>query len=265
MSLKSFVYDEDLAADLRREYRTLLALGVEENFALEKIIAYFEPNRYGYSYETTFWLALAETQWRLGRLNDTVKERALRTLEELISAPTAFEGNAKIRRLYDQMLTPAPPMKKLRKPSVSRCRWEVGSLLAYRIVNNKSLANHPCYGKYVLLRIVKIDRTPVTTLIPTDWCDEIPLISVYDWIGDSIPNPEIADALQFTPIDDNNLWEIFLFPSRRDKVAEITLLQTLPNYQPPVDMNFNAVPYTITLPIPFEASLAKRFRPNCEG
>ena len=261
-----FRFDEDLASDLRYDYRTMLALGVTEDAALEKVLEEYKPEEYGYSYATTFWLVLAQTQWKLGRLDDEVREHALDALEEMRKSSIIFGSTKRLQRIYEELHSPMPPKKKVRKPTVFRCPWPVGSLVAYRICNNKNFENDPCFGKYILFRIVKIDRKPIIRIIPTDVYDESVRIAVYNWIGDSIPDPKIVETLEFTPIfRGDNLWQYFLWPTRNDKTAELTLLQTPPDYQPPADMNFRAVPYTLTHILSFDASLTRRFRPDVTG
>lgn len=261
MNSVMFRFDEDLESDLRYDYRTMLGLGVAEDAALEKVLEEYKPEEYGYSYATTFWLVLAQTQWKLGRLDDEVREHALNALEEMRKSSIIFGSTKRLQRIYEQLHSPMPPKKKVRKPSAPRCPWPVGSLLAYRICNNDNLKKDPCFGKYILFRVVKIDRTPITQIIPTDVYKERLRIAVYDWIGDSIPDPKIVETLKFTPLyDGENPWQYFLWPTRNDKTAEITLLQIQPDYQPPADMDFQALPYMMTHTLSLDASLAQRFR-----
>ena len=256
MEQRIFQFDESLAFDLKDEYRTLLGLGVDDDVAQEKIIEYFEPNRYGYSYETTFWLTLAETQWRFGRLSGEVKEHAFHALEKLSRSTGDFRAVSKTQA---KLLQPMPPKKKVRKPTVYHCPWMVGTLLAYRIVNNEDLVNHPCFMKYVLLRVVNIKRRPVSSIMPSALYNESLYVSVYDWIGDRLPNPKLADTLGFVPIFGTDYWVIFDWVPTKFEKADITVVGYDPEYNPPECLNFQKVPYHIVGCYPFDNALAKRF------
>ena len=264
MEQRIFQFDEDLAADLKAEYRTLLGLGVDDDVALEKIIAYFEPNRYGYSYETTFWLTLAEAQWRFGRLDEEVKGHAFHALEELNRSSIVIGDSRAVSKIQAKLLQPMPPKKKVRKPTVYQCPWTVGTLLAYRIVNNEDLADHPCFMKYVLLRVVNIKRRPVSSIMPSALYDESLYVSVYDWIGDQLPNPKLADTLDFVPIFDADYWVIFDWVPTKFEKADITVVGYDSEYHPPEYLNFQKVPYCITGCYPFDNALAKRFLPKMQ-
>ena len=75
---------------------------------------------------------------------------------------------------------------------MARGPWPVGTLLAYRIISSSSdtVRNSPLWNHYVLLRVVKVEsffggRKSMA-------------VCLYDWIGDTLPDPEIAKDLPFT-------------------------------------------------------------------
>jgi hypothetical protein len=104
------------------------------------------------------------------------------------------------------LLSPMPPAKKAKKPTLNHCPWPVGSLLAYKIVSNKEqLSEHPCFNKYVLLRIVKIDRSPITKILPEEYYNESMIIGLYNWIGNEIPDQNIVEELEYIPFDELQL------------------------------------------------------------
>jgi len=146
-----------------------------------------------------FWLTFALTQREWGRLSNRVKEQSLSWLarfESEIPEETASE----FKKCLD---SPMPPLKRIPRPKwIEKCPWSVGSLLAYRIMSTDfpAVVNGPYWGKYVLLRIVMIKRTPVSRLSPESEWRESMIVGLYDWLGDSIPDPAIADSLCFTPV-----------------------------------------------------------------
>ena len=76
---------------------------------------------------------------------------------------------------------------------MARGPWPVGTLLAYRIMSSDSdfVQNSVLWNKYVLLRVVKVDPFFVSD-------SKFMAVCLYDWTGDSLPNPEIVNELSFT-------------------------------------------------------------------
>lgn len=76
--------------------------------------------------------------------------------------------------------------------------WPVGTLLAYRIMssNSERVRSSGIWNKYVLLRVVKVEPFFGSKTKSMAVC-------LYDWIGDSLPDPEIAKELSFTYIEKN--------------------------------------------------------------
>ena len=82
-----------------------------------------------------------------------------------------------------------------------KCPWKAGSLLAYRIISSDSpyVTSSPFYGKYVLLRVIKILRERENAE-NDDLFREAMLVGLYNWWGDTIPDARIVKNLEFTPI-----------------------------------------------------------------
>ena len=162
-----------------------------------------------------FWFVLALCEWKKGRLSARAKENALRELDEGRDLERwNTPGNEKeykqrkkvLDNLRQTLLSPMPPMKPVKKPTVHHCPWKVGSLLAYRIVSAKEhLDGQPCYGKYVLLRVVKIQKRSISSLFDTGYYDESMLVGLYNWIGNELPNSKIVQSLNYIPISKTGL------------------------------------------------------------
>ncbi len=206
------IFSDDMALDIRREYSILLSAG-NDNATVEKMLMDYYSDIFNCNDpdEDVFWFVLALCEWKKGRLSPFVKEKALSALEsgrDLERWNT--KGNEKdykkrqkvLGELRDVILSPMPAAKKIKKTTVHHCPWKEGSLLAYRIVTAESVKSHPCYMQYVLLRVLKIKKHPVSRLFDTGYYDESMLVGLYDWIGSEIPNPEIADSLCYIPIEE---------------------------------------------------------------
>jgi hypothetical protein len=71
------VFANDISCDLRDDYRALVAEGVAEDEATRRVLAEYsdEPD------QVAVWLALAASQAEIGRLDETVKAKALALID----------------------------------------------------------------------------------------------------------------------------------------------------------------------------------------
>ena len=192
----------DIGDKVQNEYRRVLSVGIDddeaERLVIEQII---EPEVQKDIENEQMWLTLALCQWRYGRLSARVKAKA-----ESLSSRT-FKGISEraMAMLVDTLNSPMPERKKIRKPTVHHCPWPVGSLLAYRIISSEVpwVAQSKYYGKYVLLRIITIVRQPVSWLAPEARWNEQMVVGMYNWVGDTIPDPGIVNSLQYVTMEDS--------------------------------------------------------------
>lgn len=194
------IYSSSIAQFVRMEYRNLLAVKISDKDAEQIIINHcmdnIEPNSVE---EAHFWLALALCQWEHSRLSEQVKACAL----NLAHPPIQGISDNALTKLVETLQTPMPSRKQVRMPSwVKKCPWNVGSLLAYRIISstNERVCCSPYWGKYVLLKIVAILQSPVAQLAPHAACSESMIVGLYNWCGSEIPNKSIVKSLEPTPI-----------------------------------------------------------------
>lgn len=190
------IFRSDIGDQIKVHYKKLLSVGKSDEYAEEMIICYFQrETEPGTVKEGWLWLALGLRQWQLGRLSDRVREKALSWC-----VCTEMPLSDTTRAAYLAALQgKQPERQRIPKPKTSHCPWQVGDLLAYKIMNSDTHVNAYA-GKYVLLRIIKLMRWPVTYLAPDDAYSESMLVGLYNWMGDSVPDASTADALDFTPI-----------------------------------------------------------------
>ena len=74
------LYQDDDTCDIKDEYLTYLRLGMSNEEALEELIECNEELIDDEKIGPLFWLALADTQWKYGRLTNEVKEKALEVI-----------------------------------------------------------------------------------------------------------------------------------------------------------------------------------------
>ncbi len=90
------------------------------------------------------WFALAETQWKLGRLEDRVRDKVIEIIDSGASLDRWREESDKLAakrqkvllELKEKLLSPQPERKviRVRKPT-KIATWKAGELFAYRLLS----------------------------------------------------------------------------------------------------------------------------------
>ena len=151
-----------------------------------------------------FWFAVAAIQVKYGILMDEVKERALRCIDEGFDElmwedadKRDLKAREKVRnKLKADLLAPPLPKRKVPKPRISKPRWQIGDVVISQIVC-PDYKDKWFYNKYVLYRVIRLDRSSVTMIKPDLAYDEWVYGALYNWIGDEPPAPEILDGLDY--------------------------------------------------------------------
>lgn len=185
------LYQDDDTCDIKDEYLTYLRIGMSNEEALEELIECNEELIEDEEIGPLFWLALADTQWRYGRLTKEVKEKALevinseKDLERWEEDKKLYEKRKKVLEdLKERLNTKQPEEKKIRKMIFTRPNWNVGDILLYQI-QEEDLKDHKWYGKYVLLKVMGTEKLTIGYLEKDKYYHEKELISIYNWIGNA--------------------------------------------------------------------------------
>ena len=155
------LYQDDIALDVKDEYIKLLKLGKSNEEAYNEML---KNNAWIADIEEEetpmFWFALADTQWRLGRLKEEVKDIALsfieegRDLERWQEDKKQYEKRKKIlSSLKEKLNSPQPKEKRIPKPF--KCPWNLYDVYAYKIESEEA-KKEGYYGRYLIL--IKIDE-----------------------------------------------------------------------------------------------------------
>lgn len=179
------LFSDDLARDLRDDFRELCGNGLTPEEATKRLIAEFQESVRDADEGPVFWLALAAVQWQTGRVVKSVSENALAAIDDGMdlkrwSADTSLLAKRRgvLQRLRDQLTSPPPPPRKLPRIRKQASEWEVGELVSYRLASNRlivcrAIGHHEDKG----------GRTTICEML--------------DWIGTQIPS---ADNLARLPI-----------------------------------------------------------------
>jgi len=75
------IFSDDTASDVRDEFRDLIGEGLSTEQATDKLLRQYAPSLDDPDDGPPFWLGLAVTQWKSGRLLERVKEKALEIID----------------------------------------------------------------------------------------------------------------------------------------------------------------------------------------
>lgn len=182
------LYQDDVALDVKDEYKDNLRRGKTNEEAMQEIIDKYQELLEDEEDRGVFWLALADTQWNLGRLDEQVKEHALEVIE-LGTDLKRWESNEKLynkrkeilEKLKEKLLSPQPEEKRMPKYRTYKCEWKNGDVFAYQL-KSEYAKEQGLEGRYLIIQ--KIDEI--------DWypCSTIPLVRVKITEGKTIPKTE---------------------------------------------------------------------------
>jgi hypothetical protein len=199
------LYSDDTACDIRDAYRDLLGDGHEGAAATDALLAEYREALEDPDEASVFWLALADTQWRVGRLEPRVLDRALTVIDAGLDlrrwdeAPRDREKRAKLLdELRAKLTSKAPAPKRIPKRFDAKNDWERGEVVSYELRS----------GRLMLFRVVGheedvIRMTPGTPLAPGDvianrGC-QTPHVELLDWTGAPGAHPSL-DELQHVEV-----------------------------------------------------------------
>ena len=141
-----------------------------------------------------FWFALADTQWDLGRLEDSVKETAIKCIDSGIDLERWKSENSKLiskrekilQELKRKLLSKQPDEKIISQYKEYKCEWKEGDIYAWQIKKNDMYKE-----KYIV--VIKVAEKLY-------WpCNICPIVYVYNKVFDKIPDTKELDVIKYLP------------------------------------------------------------------
>jgi len=194
------IFDNDCALDIKQDYQALLAFDTPEEEAYQLVKqTYLEDVD-----DVDFWFTMATIQQKYGILMPEVTENTLRCitsgLDELDwkgADKQTLKAREKVRNdLKEKLLAPPLPKRKVPKPRIQKPRWQIGDVIVSQIVC-PTFKDKWYYNKYVLYRVVQLDRYSISSLKPDLAYSEHAYGALYNWIGDDVPDPSILNTLSY--------------------------------------------------------------------
>jgi|GEM_PF-171806 len=180
------LYEDDVTCDIKEEYITLLKEKKDNIETTKRIINNNEEFIQDEDDAPLFWFALADIQWRYGRLLPEIKEQALKHLSEGKNLERWKEENPKLYNkrkeildnLRTQLESEQPPEKKIiiKKPFITD--WKDGDLFAWKLESDYA-KERALEGRYLLF--YKIGEK--------DWINDsiVPIIYAKITLNNKIP------------------------------------------------------------------------------
>ncbi|GKV70139.1 hypothetical protein NCCP2716_26370 [Sporosarcina sp. NCCP-2716] len=178
------VLSDDLAGDISFRYKDLLGEEYSGEEASRLVINEF-LGEVDSEEVTVFWLSFALIQWKAGRLQEQVKNKAIEIidsgadLERWEEEPKLLKKRTTVlQKLKEQLSSPQPQAKKVPKRFVADTHLKAGDAVSYELLS----------GNFIILKVVKIIE---------EWTgDRYPLFEICDWIGKEIPSKTQIDDLK---------------------------------------------------------------------
>jgi len=176
------IFEDDTACDVREEYRKLLTERGDAAAATDALIERWQSTVADTDEGPVFWLALAVTQHKLGRLEDRVAKEAMRVLDHGLGldrwrddAKALKKRIASLEKVRAALAAPPPPPKRIKPPFRDACAWQVGELIAYRLKS----------AKWIVLRVLGHE---------THAAGVGPVCEVLEWMGAAVPAAHELDG-----------------------------------------------------------------------
>lgn len=150
------IYQNDVAEDIKSEYIDLLHKGKTKEEASDEVIWNNEDYLYDEDDAIPMILALADTEWKYGKLIDRVKEKALfiintgRGLKVWEENPKYLKKRKEVlQKLKEKLESPQPPEKQIKPVRLYKCEWKMKDAYAYKMESDLA-KEKGLYGKYII-------------------------------------------------------------------------------------------------------------------
>lgn len=213
------LYDDDVGHDARSRYRELVADGLTGDAATDALVAEWGDALNDPDEAAAFWLALADTQWKVGRLEDRVRDRALgliasgEDLARFEHDPKLHDRRAKLlAELEVQLRSPQRSPTRIKKPFRSVSPVGFGDVFWFQAPS----------GARWLMRCVGISG---------DERDSYPTVEVLDWHDARDPDdPSVLPARRAARYPNGNkrtdMLALVRYPRDPDPADTITVIAT---------------------------------------
>jgi hypothetical protein len=210
------IFSDDLACDVRAAFRQVVLKGLEAQEATDEVIRQFSDTIDDPDEGPVFWLALAATSSKMGRLVPHVRDQALEVIKRQLGIDRYEDAGLRTKRLAvlealaEKLTTEQPAPIKVRQPKVIDSGWAVGDIIAFNFADDQWTLLH------------------VRSIFLQDYL-RFPVCEVLDWVGDKLPPPSSAantGALKSLPDDLSTRADWIALIPTRDKATMARYVRT---------------------------------------
>jgi hypothetical protein len=208
------LYSDDTTCEVRDEYISLLEAGEDCKTATAEIISRYKDVLDDPDVECLVFLALAETQWKYGRLEDKIKTRALGIIDQggdveiwRRDCPREAKTREKVlmtlrKKLLSPQLAPRIIKRKTKPKRRVLFNGPAGSVLSVDLRN----------GYFALLKVVGFFDTE--TAIE-------PVFQLISWKGCKLPNQSQIEGIakHTVPLEKSLNFSVFHLDGRKNPVS----------------------------------------------
>jgi len=200
------LYDNDTTCDVRNTYMDFLQEQFSNQEVYEKTFEMYKDCIGDIDDEPLFWFALAETQWKVGRLMPEVKATALEWIEKeggVLLWEDSPVGNSGWKKTLEKLKTTLEAEqrkeKKIRKPQViNHNLWNIGDVYAYQFHKEQS-DKYGVHGEYVLMQKIG-EEFHIPMYCDESYGSEKMRVHVFNKLFDHVPTLEDVKGLPLLPI-----------------------------------------------------------------
>jgi hypothetical protein len=141
------VFSDDLAADTRDALTDLIAEVLTTEEATQRLVGESADILSDEADSTVFWLAVAATQSKLGRLMDSTRDKAVQIIDsgvdlrrwEDAGATEINQRKKHLAKLREKLLGPQPKPRKLKRIEKSSTDFQAGDVAVFHLDNHTSV------------------------------------------------------------------------------------------------------------------------------
>ncbi|MHB8843493.1 MAG: hypothetical protein ACYC7L_01985 [Nitrospirota bacterium] len=208
------LYSDDTTCEIRDQYVSLLEEGKSGTMAAEEIVAQYKDVLDNPEVECLVFLALADTQWKYGHLNDQIKSRAIGIIDRggdvdiwPKDSPRDVKAREKVLSSLRKKLLSPQPVARILKPKRKRAPrmlfdGPVGSIFSVDLPT----------GYLALLKVVGFHHSE--TMID-------PVFQLIRWQGRELPSQAQIEeiAAHTVPLNDDAYFSVFHSDKRNNPVS----------------------------------------------
>ena len=180
------IFSNDTACDVRDMYRDCLACGYDDAKAERAVREYWVPQVRDTEEESVFWIALAVTEHKYGRLSDETKQKALCLIEYEIKHVENWSQTQKSKRRAAlkkaaSMLELPSEKKKISPLRGHSTQWKKGDIILAGMETEQN------DGDYFAMQVFDVIDVPCSGFIQDGPVNRVPVVGIYRWIGKEFP------------------------------------------------------------------------------